>query len=144
MARDKVWVDCPICGEEKSMEFRKNQVFKVSNKDIGEINVGGLSGYFCKSCSEGFYDISSKNKIKFAISEAKAKALSEKVKAADIETIARLAKVLHTSNTYAIQAMREGKVSSVLVAGEMRPFKESIEQAKALYLARKKKKLVNH
>ncbi|TGK79217.1 hypothetical protein EHQ23_19365 [Leptospira bourretii] len=144
MAKDKVWVDCPVCGEEKSMEFRKNQVFNASNEDFGKIKVEGLSGYFCKACSDGFFDISSKNKIKFAISEAKAKALSEIVKAVEVETIARLAKELHTSKTYAIQAMREGKVSSVFVAGEMRPFRKSIEEAKKMYLAKKKKKLISH
>lgn len=144
MARDKVWIDCPVCGEEKSMEFRKNQVFNASNEEYGKIKVEGLSGYFCKVCSEGFFDISSRNEIKLAISEAKAKALSEIVKVAEVETIERLAKALHTSKTYAIQAMREGKVSSVYITGEMRPFRKSIEEAKKMYLAKiKKKKLIS-
>jgi YgiT-type zinc finger domain-containing protein len=63
---DRVWVDCAICNEEGSMEFRKNQVFTA-----GKIYIEGLSGYFCRSCSEGFFDSDSKNKINSALSEAK-------------------------------------------------------------------------
>ena len=57
-------IDCPFCDEP--MEFRKNQVLNT-----GKIKVEKLSGHFCEPCSEGFYDIDSKNKIKSAILKAK-------------------------------------------------------------------------
>ena len=72
MAKDKKWIDCPVCGASGSMVLKKNRTFESNIKDLGTLKVTKLFGYFCKECNDGIYHISSENKIEEAIRRKKA------------------------------------------------------------------------
>lgn len=139
MAKDKVWVDCPICGSDGSMSLKTNKIFESNKSDFGPIKVSGLSGYFCKKCGDGFFNIKSQNIINAHIAEVRAIRASKVVMVSEVTTLEMLAKTLHSSKQYAHKIMREGKVPAVYVAGEMKPFNQSILKAKEIYSARLKR-----
>ncbi|TGM22019.1 hypothetical protein [Leptospira meyeri] len=130
MAKDKKWVDCPVCGSAGSMVLETNRTFESNIKDLGKLKVTGLSGYFCKVCKDGFFNRSSMNKIEEAHMRLKAESESQVVRVSEIVRVSEVTKVLHKTRQEVYRMMKTGKLPYVLVAGEIHPYQRTLEVAK--------------
>ncbi len=129
MAKDKKWIDCPVCGASGSMVLEKNRTFESNIKDLGTLKVTKLFGYFCKECNDGIYHISSENKIEEAYMRLKAQVDSTKVKVNEVVSIKNIMEVLEKSRQEVYRMMKTGILPYVLVAGEIHPYKKTVEEA---------------
>lgn len=130
MAKDKKWVDCPICGTDGSMNFQKGKTFEVKKTLIGKVKIENLSGYFCKECKDGFYDSKSQKIINAKLAEIKAIEASKVVTVSEVATLESLANELKTSKQFAHRIMKEGKLPYVIFAGQIHPYQKTLEEAK--------------
>ncbi|TGN08605.1 YgiT-type zinc finger protein [Leptospira bandrabouensis] len=140
MAKDKKWVDCPVCGSAGSMVLETNKTFESNIKDLGKIKVTGLTGYFCKVCKDGFFNRTSANKIEEAHMRLKAEIESSKVHVSEVVHVREVTKILHNSRQDAYRLMKTGKLPYVLVAGEIHPYRRTIEEAKKKLIVGKSQK----
>ena len=141
--REKEWVDCPVCGSDGTMAFKENIVKMIKPKGYDAVEVGPLSGYFCKKCGDGFYTRESMRKIDQQIAEGIAKQQSSKVTVDKLGDITLISKKLNVSRQRVHKMMDEGKIPYVYV----RETKWPIEQPESFYellLTKLRKKNKSH
>ena len=128
MAKDKKWVDCPSCGSSGTMQFTNKRVFQVKHKELGKIMIENLSGYFCKKCDDGFFNIKSENAIEAHLADLQARKDADKVKASDLILVEDLAQKWKKTKQYIHKLMNEGKIKYVYIGKLRFPLKEELNR----------------
>lgn len=131
MAKDKEWVDCPLCGRKGSMVFHKNISRTYKSKNIKKFEVTGLEGYFCINCKDGFFTRRSMNKIRAEMVYHKAKYLSSIVTLSDLVPSNEVAEVLGVSKQRVSTMIKEGLIKYAMNdSGVKLPLKSELERLK--------------
>ena len=129
MAKDKKWVDCPSCGSIGTMKFSNKKTFEVKHKELGDVKLNKLSGYFCKKCDDGFFTIKSENTIEAHLAELQARKDADKVKASDLILVEDLARKWKKTKQYIHKLMNEGKIHYVYIGKLRFPRKEELNRS---------------
>ncbi|MEM7184782.1 MAG: hypothetical protein AAF518_28060 [Spirochaetota bacterium] len=110
MARDKEWIDCPVCGAKDSMVWKTNvtETFKSKALGIEPYQVTGLEGHFCSECGDGFFTRKSENKIRAEMVRQKSFYLAKVTLFKDLLTPDHLAKELGVTRQRINTMMNEG------------------------------------
>ncbi|MCB1190596.1 MAG: hypothetical protein H7A23_19920 [Leptospiraceae bacterium] len=131
MAKDKKWIDCPLCGTKGSMVFHKDISRTYKSKNIKPFEVAGLKGYFCNNCKDGFFTQISMNKIRAEMAYHKAKYLSSTVTLSDLVPSNEIADVLGVSKQRVSIMLKEGLIKYAMNDyGVKLPLKSELERLK--------------
>ena len=121
--RTKKGKDCPICGEKDCIEVRSKFKDSVTPKGYTAIEVGPLSGNFCKKCGEGLLNKESERLLDKQVAEGKAIQDSKRLVAADIIDIDSVVKRIKVSRQRIHKMMEEGKLPYVFIGTRRYPIK---------------------
>ncbi|MBX7256751.1 MAG: hypothetical protein K1Y02_10345 [Candidatus Hydrogenedentes bacterium] len=127
--RDKDWKDCPICGSEGTMRYKKGIHERCKPKNYTPFEVKGLDGHFCTVCKDGFWTLASEQKLSKAISEHMAREDAERVKASELASVKEAAQALNVTVQGVHKMMKEGRLRYVFAAGLCLPIRSELKNA---------------
>lgn len=134
--REKKWIDCPACGDKKSMRKKKAISERFNPSGYPPLDISGLDGWFCASCGEGFWSIKSERLIACLLAEHMARHDATRVVAAELTSVQEAAQAMQMTVQGVHKMMKEGRLRYVVAGGTRLPIrKELTAKAKARRLA---------
>jgi len=124
--REKQWIDCPACGEKKSMRHLKGQDERYNPKGYPPLDITGLDGQFCESCGEGFWSQKSERTIARMLAQHMAQYDAQRVVAAELVSVKEAAAAMHVTVQGIHKMMDEGRLRYVVAGGSRLPIRKDL------------------